>query len=292
MLFSQIVSDTVAGKIADSRRIGGQAGRLCYPQVFADSDEFHFRRDDAGTGVGKLGDDFAGFGAQRLATDCGLWTVDCGLWTFGLTFLDVTTFQDPVAAQGWQALFHRALKFRIAPGAGAVIDADRLVCLKRVECRVSSVESGGFFPSTLVFRPSTQNLRWREFDFAHGHADVRVNFAGNVNAFAAGQLFGTMRGGFDGARRTVGQARRLCSPCGFERLFGCNHKIVDSLWLRVESGSRLIQERLWRKVAPVALRKELPTPALSGSGSWVGGAPASPSQPLSRTAGPVGSPNR
>jgi len=36
-------------------RIGGQAGRLCYPQVFADSDEFHFRRDDAGTGVGKLG---------------------------------------------------------------------------------------------------------------------------------------------------------------------------------------------------------------------------------------------
>jgi len=42
----------------------------------------------------------------------------------------------------------------------------------------------------------------------------------------------------------------------------------------------------------VALRKELPTPALPGSGSWVGGAPASPSQPLSRTAGPVGSPNR
>jgi len=29
-------------------------------------------------------------------------------------------------------------------------------------------------------------------------------------------------------RRTVGQARRLCYPCGFERFFGCDHKFVDT----------------------------------------------------------------
>ena len=56
------------------------------------------------------------------------------------------------------------LKLRIAPRAGAVINAHGLVRLDRAGVRL-----GG-----------------RQFDFAHGHADVGVDFAGNINAFAAG----------------------------------------------------------------------------------------------------------
>jgi len=44
---------------------------LSYAHILADGDEFHFRRDDAGAGVGKLGDDLAGFGAQEFSASAG-----------------------------------------------------------------------------------------------------------------------------------------------------------------------------------------------------------------------------
>src|ERR1017187_6386152 len=65
----------------------------------------------------------------------------------------------------------------------------------------------------------------RHFDFAHGHADAGMDFARHKNFFAVGQLFAAVR---------------------FERFFGRDHKSVDSRWLRVESGSRLIWEMLLR----------------------------------------------
>ena len=37
-----------------------------------------------------------------------------------------------------------------------------------------------------------------------------------------------LRLGFDDASRLVGQASRLCYPCGFERIFGRDHNLVRS----------------------------------------------------------------
>ena len=45
--------------------------KFCAPHVFADRDKFHFRGDDAGFGVVKLGDWLAVFGAQWLAAFTG-----------------------------------------------------------------------------------------------------------------------------------------------------------------------------------------------------------------------------
>ena len=45
--------------------------KFCAPHVFADRDKFHFRRDDAGFGIVKLGDGLAVIGAQWLAAFTG-----------------------------------------------------------------------------------------------------------------------------------------------------------------------------------------------------------------------------
>jgi len=74
-----------------------------------------------------------------------------------------------------------------------------------------------------IFDRAIERFGRRQFDLAHGHADFRVQFAGDVDA--------------PGIRQLV-HAGRL------ERIFGCDHKSVDSLWLRVESHSRLIQALL------------------------------------------------
>ena len=56
-MFVEIVADDVVGEVSDPGAI----------HVFADRDEFHFRCDDAGAGVGELGDDLAGEGLEGLA---------------------------------------------------------------------------------------------------------------------------------------------------------------------------------------------------------------------------------
>ena len=107
-------------------------------------------------------------------------TVVNGLYRPAVVFLNIAAGANPFRAQRGQALLDIALEIRIAPGAGAVINADRFVLLDG-----AGVGFGG-----------------REFDFAHGHADVGMEFAGDVNAFAARQLFAAVR---------------------FERIFGCDH---------------------------------------------------------------------
>jgi hypothetical protein len=104
---------------------------------------------------------------------------------------------NPLRAQRGQTFLNVALETRIAPGTGAVIDADRLILLDG-----TGVGFGG-----------------REFDFAHRHADVGMQLALDVNAFAARQLFTAVR---------------------FERLFGCDHKFISWFW-RLGSGEHMTQ---------------------------------------------------
>jgi hypothetical protein len=54
VLFVEVVADDVVFEVGD----------LGAAHVFADGDELHLGGDDAGFGVGELGDDFAGLGLQ------------------------------------------------------------------------------------------------------------------------------------------------------------------------------------------------------------------------------------
>ncbi len=148
------------------------------------------------------------FGLGEAAVLFGKIAVVNGLCRAAVVFLHIAAGANPLGAQCRQPLLHRAFEVRIAPRTGAIIDAHRLILLDG-----AGVRPGG-----------------REFDFAQGHADIGVDLPRDVNAFALGQLFGTMRGRFDGARRAVGQPRMLSGlryPCGFERIFGRDHKTVD-----------------------------------------------------------------
>ena len=64
VLLLQIVADDVAGQI---RYLRSSILHHRPSQIFADGDEFHLGRDDAGAGIGELRDDFAGLGAKRTA---------------------------------------------------------------------------------------------------------------------------------------------------------------------------------------------------------------------------------
>ena len=57
VLFVELVADDVVRHVRDARAA----------HVFADGDEFHLRRDDAGAGVLQLRDDLARLRAERLA---------------------------------------------------------------------------------------------------------------------------------------------------------------------------------------------------------------------------------
>ncbi len=66
MLFVQIVAGKSGTGFQPVFFVGTQTGGLCHAHVFADGDEFHFGRDDAGTGVGELGDDLGRLGTQNF----------------------------------------------------------------------------------------------------------------------------------------------------------------------------------------------------------------------------------
>ena len=84
-----------------------------------------------------------------------------------IVFFNVAAFQNPFAPQRRQAVFDIAVKTRITPRTGAIIDAHGFVLLDG-----TGVGFGG-----------------REFDFAHGHTDVGMKPAFDVNLFAFAQLF-------------------------------------------------------------------------------------------------------
>ena len=60
-------SGMAAPKLSPSRFIA--FAQLLAAEVFADGDEFHLRRDDAGAGIGELRDGAAAGGAQRGVAD-------------------------------------------------------------------------------------------------------------------------------------------------------------------------------------------------------------------------------
>ena len=205
MLFVQIIADVIVRKIADSGRIGGQAGRLCHPHLLANRDEFHFGRDDAPARVPELGHGMA-FGCPqgppamalqtgkfheavlfRLAGELGMFAgkiaVVLRLHVATVVFRHVAALQNPIASQRGQAFLGIAVETGIAPRSGAIIDAHRFIGLDG-----ASIGFGGC-----------------QFDFAHWHTHVGMQLARDVNLFAPGQLLAALQ---------------------FERIFGCNHMFV------------------------------------------------------------------
>ena len=204
MLLVQVGANDVIRHVRDFRAA----------HVLADSDEFHFRRDDAGAGVLQLRDDLAGLGAQwaaatafepgkfhetvllRHARELGVFAREIAvvlrLHFAAVVFLDVAAFQNPVAAQRGQTFVGRAGERGIAPRPAAIIDAHGRILLNRAGVRFGVAD----------------------FNLAHGHAKVGMKLAGNKNLFAGGQLFAAVR---------------------FEGFFGRDHKLVDSSELMIVS---------------------------------------------------------
>ena len=67
--------------------------------------------------------------------------------------LDVTTGGDPGFAEGGEAFGGVAVEGGIAPGAGAVVDADGFV----------------------LFDATVESFGGREFNFAHGDFDIKLH---------------------------------------------------------------------------------------------------------------------
>ena len=132
--------------------------RMLAPEVFADGDELHFRRDDALAGVMQLRDRPARpWPAEpALALDAD-WTLECrcerrcdlDLWTLDLDFFDVAARQNPGPAQRGRPLLDVAIERGIAPRAGAIIDAHGFIGLDA----------------------AVERLGRAELDFAEGHAN-------------------------------------------------------------------------------------------------------------------------
>src|SRR5439155_16444713 len=142
---------------------------------------------DPGAGVSKLGDDFAGLGAQNLPL--GQWGLAQVVRRFVLAtrvkrakallreitavnrlnraavvFRDVPAAENPFASQRRQAFLDRAGEIGVAPGTGAIVNADWLV-----DFDLSAERPGG-----------------SGRDFAHRHADIFVDGAGHVDPPAVG----------------------------------------------------------------------------------------------------------
>ena len=159
--------------------------------VFADGDELHLGRDDAGAGVLELRDDLAGLGAEdfvlaavkeldRVAPSLGFGlravllgqiTVVNGFDFPACYFFDVAALAYPIATDGGQTLRRVAVERGIAPRARRVVNAHGLVW------NLGAVGE----------------LRRRECDLAHRHADVGTA-AGDVNAGGRRELTAVGRG--------------------------------------------------------------------------------------------------
>ena len=139
VLLVEIVAADVLRKLGDLRAA----------EVFADGDEFHLRRDDALPRIPKLRDRMPGAGAERaaaLALEAGEFDEPIALGLAGVFgvfaaevavvlrqhFAAVVGFhvravRDPLRPRRRQAFIRGAGESRIAPRAGAIIDAHRLV---------------------------------------------------------------------------------------------------------------------------------------------------------------------
>ena len=152
--------------------------------IFTDRNKLHLGGDDALTGVPELRDGMAGAGTERFAFRA-LEMVEAvfalGLageffvaprevavvFRFDLAAIvlgNVPSPADPCLAQGRDTFARVAGKFRVAPWAAGVVDADRLV---RLELAVE------------IFRR-------READLAERDADFGMDFAFDVDALRIG----------------------------------------------------------------------------------------------------------
>src|SRR6266576_1061730 len=113
------------------------------PKVFANGNEFHFRRDDAKSSVMHLRYTRAAFSTKRRPLKRGevfqftdvfyscsicclkskITVIDRACFTT-FVFLDVTTPDNPIAPERRQSLGHVALKIRITPRTARVVNAN------------------------------------------------------------------------------------------------------------------------------------------------------------------------
>ncbi len=137
--------------------------RLAAAEVFADGDIFHFGRDDAAAGVGDLRDSLTGFGAQgahigggegaeRPGGGFGEYPIVFRLCLAAFIGFHIAAGANPGVAGAREAARDIDGDGGIGVGTGGVVDAD------------VGLVGGGF-----------------ELDFAQGHADVRVQGAGDVH---------------------------------------------------------------------------------------------------------------
>ncbi len=115
-----------------ARRRAGPPRRLREADVLANGDVLHLRRDDAGAGVGELGDRLAGLGAQRPVADGErrhqLVVTDEAvvgrLDDAGVIGLDVAAAFDPRGAQRRNAAFDVDCRVGVGIGTGGVVDGE------------------------------------------------------------------------------------------------------------------------------------------------------------------------
>src|SRR5260370_24312896 len=113
-------------------------------EVFADGNKCHLGSDDALASVVELGDGPAGFGAQRSA-ECGVRSAECRVSVASRSvswrnFFDIAAGENPLAAEGRQALFDFTLKSFISPRAAGVLYAHRYVDLDEPGVSVGRME--------------------------------------------------------------------------------------------------------------------------------------------------------
>src|SRR6266545_7859043 len=89
-----------------------------------------------------------------------------GLNDSSFDLVHISTFQDPIAAQGWKPLYWVKRHAWIAPRTARIINAHRLV----------------------YFDLAVHRFRQRERDFPKWHANVPMQFAIDVNLFGAWKL--------------------------------------------------------------------------------------------------------
>ena len=124
------------------------------------------RRPPAARQAGKLDESIGPLSlGRKLRVLLGQVAVVLGFDRAALIGFHIVAGEDPIAAEGGQALFRGAGEARVAPGPGAIIDPNRRIRL------AGAAEGGGV----------------REGDLTHWDADGRMQRASDVNPLGSWQ---------------------------------------------------------------------------------------------------------
>ncbi|MNK41665.1 hypothetical protein D3C87_603360 [compost metagenome] len=115
--------------------------RCLAPEIFANGDEFHFRRDDTCPRIGKLGHGFTCRGSERLVAHgkfgrqpfAGGKAVILRLDVPAIISLDIAPRYDPLVTQTRQTLFNQNGMGRVGIGTGGIIDRHRRFARRRMD---------------------------------------------------------------------------------------------------------------------------------------------------------------